>query len=49
MQNKFLNIQDGSTCSNHKLYGDKERSGGFLYKWLKNFRATKNFRISWTS
>jgi hypothetical protein len=43
MQNKFLNAQDGSTCSNHILYGDKERTGGFLYKWLNNFGATQKF------
>jgi hypothetical protein len=28
MQSKFLNVQDGSACSNHILYGDQEHSGG---------------------
>jgi hypothetical protein len=49
MQNTFLSVQADSTCSNHILQGDKERSGGFLYKWLNNFRATQNLRTSLTS
>jgi hypothetical protein len=49
MQNKFLNVQDGSACSNNILYGDKERSGWLLYEWLNNFRAKQNLRNSLTS